>query len=175
MLLTIRRAATGEFPLVRRFYHELTDAMSGAAFSPGWKKDIYPSPEDLRTALAHGALYLGFLGQTLCSAMVLNHACNEGYRGVCWPTPAAPEELTVLHMLGVHPRFSRRGLAKEMVGFALRSAKTAGQKAVRLDVLKGNLPAECLYAGMGFQYVATVPMFYEDTGWTDYELYEYPL
>ena len=46
-------------------------------------------------------------------------------------------------------------------------------KAIRLDVLKGNLPAEKLYTGLGFKYLHTLKMFYEDTGWTDYELYEY--
>ena len=46
---------------------------------------------------------------------------------------------------------------------------------MRLDVLEGNVPAERLYEGFGFRYLATMPMFYEDTGWTNYELYEYPL
>ena len=46
-------------------------------------------------------------------------------------------------------------------------------KAVRLDVLKGNVPAERLYKGMGFHYVSTVKLFYEDTGRVDFELYEY--
>lgn len=42
-------------------------------------------------------------------------------------------------------------------------ARDRQQKVIRLDVLKGNLPAKKLY---------TLPMCYEDTGWTDYELYE---
>ena len=28
---------------------------------------------------------------------------------------------------------------------------------------------------LGFTYLHTLKMFYEDTGWTDYELYEYKL
>ena len=56
--------------------------------------------------------------------------------------------------------------------FAIEAAQAAGQKAIRLDVLAGNVPAERLYEGMGFRYLGTIPMFYEDTGWTDYELYE---
>ncbi|MDD5922530.1 MAG: hypothetical protein PUC44_05065 [Eubacteriales bacterium] len=49
------------------------------------------------------------------------------------------------------------------------------QKAVRLDVLAGNVPAEKLYEGLGFKYMDALKMYYEDTGWTDYELYEYVL
>ena len=36
-------------------------------------------------------------------------------------------------------------------------------KAVRLDVLKGNVPAEMLYTGLGFAFVDSIQMFYEDT------------
>ena len=60
-----------------------------------------------------------------------------------------------------------------MVQFAIDHARRHRQKAIRLDVLKGDLPVARLYAGMGFQYLHTLPMFYEDTGWTDYELFEY--
>lgn len=43
------------------------------------------------------------------------------------------------------------------------------------DVLGGNVPAERLYTGQGFARRGTVRMFYADTGWTDYGLYEYLL
>ena len=74
----------------------------------------------------------------------------------------------------MHPRFAGRGLAKELVDWALDFARSQGQEAVRLDVLKGNLPAERLYRGRGFCYVDTFRMYYDDTGWMDFELYEYP-
>ena len=45
-------------------------------------------------------------------------------------------------------------------------------KAIRLDVLKGNAPAERLYTSLGFVYVDTLKLFYEDTGRVDFELYE---
>ncbi len=76
-------------------------------------------------------------------------------------------------MLGVHGDFAGRGLAKEMMRFALELAKTAGMKAVRLDVLRGNVPAEKLYEGEGFTYVDTIKLFYEDTGRVDFKMYEY--
>ena len=42
-------------------------------------------------------------------------------------------------------------------------------------MLAGNLPAEKLYSDLGFKYMDTLEMYYEDTGWTAYELYEYIL
>ena len=70
------------------------------------------------------------------------------------------------------PDYQRRGLAKIMVQEAIRTAKSQEQVAVRLDVLNGNAPALGLYESCGFEYRGTVKMFYEDTGWTDYLLYE---
>ena len=55
------------------------------------------------------------------------------------------------------------------------SASARLTAALRLDVLGGNVPAERLYAGQGFERRGTVRMFYADTGWTDYGLYEYLL
>ncbi|MEF2647863.1 MAG: hypothetical protein ACLRRN_03680 [Oscillospiraceae bacterium] len=53
--------------------------------------------------------------------------------------------------------------------------RAQGCRALRLDVLGGNVPAERLYAVQGFARRGTVRMFYDDTGWTDYGLYEYLL
>lgn len=52
-------------------------------------------------------------------------------------------------------------------------ARQTGMHLMRLDVLKGNLPAEKLYPACGFRCVDTVTMYYGDTGWTDFEMYEY--
>jgi ribosomal protein S18 acetylase RimI-like enzyme len=61
------------------------------------------------------------------------------------------------------------------VQFAIDYASANNCKVIRLDVLNGNRNAERLYRSMGFQYVHTLPMFYEDTGWTNFDLYEYLL
>lgn len=51
-----------------------------------------------------------------------------------------------------------------MIRKVIEIAEKTGQKAVRLDVLNGNISAERLRLGHGFQYVDTLQMFYEDTG-----------
>ena len=106
---------------------------------------------------------------------MLNHQYNSEYRTVQWPTKAEDAEITVIHALGVHPAHTGKGIARQMVQFAVDFAREHQHKVIRLDVLKGNLRAEKLYTGMGFQYLHTLPMFYEDTGWTEFQLYEYRL
>lgn len=173
--MIIRAAAEEEFTTVRAFYHMMTDAMEHAPYSPGWKKGIYPSDEDLQDALRERTLFVGEEVGELVAVMVMNHACAEGYEKANWQVEATSDKVTVLHMLGIHPAYRGRGLAKELISWAITDAKQRGQKAIRLDVLEGNLPAERLYPTLGFQRMGTFLMYYPDTGWTNYVLYEYVL
>ena len=173
--LTIGKAGPERFREVRAFYHAVIDAADGSTDSVGWKKDVYPAPDYLKCSLQNGELWIVQDNGTIVGAMVLNHRYNDGYREIAWPTEADDSEITVIHALAVLPSYTGKGCAREMVRFALDLAGNNGHKAVRLDVLKGNVRAGRLYIGMGFRKVAALPMFYEDTGLTDFELYEYTL
>lgn len=74
-------AASNQYEEVRAFYHSLIDAMesSGSPYLPGWKKDIYPSPEFLMKSITCGELYIGCENHKIVSSMVLNQENNEGY------------------------------------------------------------------------------------------------
>ncbi len=172
--MEIRLANRGEYGLVKQFYDEIIDGMCASEFSPGWEKDVYPTQDFLRESIAHGEMVLGLQDGRIAAAMVLNHDCNDGYKQVTWGIDAPKDAVWMIHILGVHPDFSGRGLAKQMVRYAIDFAEGSA-KAIRLDVLAGNLPAERLYASMGFAYRGTVRMFYEDTGWTAFKLCEYIL
>ena len=173
--MIIKKADLDQYPAVRALYHSLIDAIAEIPNTVGWKKDIYPSPEFLTDSIRKGELFIVEEDGEIVGAMIMNHDCNEGYRAFQWPTEAEPEEISVIHALGVHPRHARKGYAKEMVEYAIKTAREDHQKVIRLDVLKGNVPAEKLYSGLGFQCLHTLTMFYEDTGWKEFELYEYQL
>ena len=81
----------------------------------------------------------------------------------------------MLHALGVAPDRQGQGVAGRVVSECLAAAREKGAACVRLDVLGGNEPAERLYLRAGFYFVAAKPMFYEDTGWTEYRMFEYVL
>lgn len=172
-MLKIEKCNLQTYSKVRLFYHSLIDEMKDSEFNIGWQKDIYPSPEFLQESIEQGNLYIGFEQNQIVAAMILNHECNDSYEKFQWPTKADKEEVMVIHALGVHPDYSGKGYAKQLVAFAIKAASENRQKVIRLDVLEGNIPAEKLYKNMGFAYLHTLPMYYEDTGWTNYELYEY--
>jgi len=173
--MKIIKAESDQFQDVRQFYFDVIDGIGDAGDSVGWKKDIYPAPEFLKDSIGNGELYIAEEEGTIVGAMALNHQSNDEYSKFDWPTKADDEEVTVIHALGILPSERGKGYAKQMVSFAIDLARKDNQKVIRLDVLKGNTGAKKLYSGMGFRYLHTLPMFYEDTGWTDFELYEYPL
>ena len=174
-MLDIRAARPDEFAAVQNFYHKLIDMMEGAEFHPRWEKYVYPSDGFLRSSLEHGELYVGMLGCEIAAAMVINGEGAEGYAGAPWRVSAADGEFYVIHALGVLPSHHGRGFARELVRAAIGEARAKGMKALRLDVLNGNVPAVRLYESEGFRLVSRVKLFYEDTGLTDFLLYEYAL
>ena len=171
--MEIKKATADQYQSVRQFYHRVIDGIATMPYGAGWIKNVYPAPEFLRESINNGELYVAMENGNIVSAMVLNHLGNESYGAYNWPTAAKESEVTVIHALGVDPENVGTGYGKKMVQFAIDSARQNRQKVIRLDVLKGNVPAEKLYSGMGFRYLHTMPMFYEDTGRTDFELYEY--
>lgn len=171
-MFEIRTANENEYPAVREFYHSLIDAMEYAEFRPGWEKDVYPTPDFLLDSIRNGELYVGVIDECIVSCMVLNHEYNDGYRKIKWSVDAEDADVLVIHALGVAPKFGRRGFAKDMVRKAFEAARRHRIKAIRLDVLQGNIPAVKAYTKMGFQHMGTVQMFYEDTGWTNFEMFE---
>jgi len=173
--MNIRKAEPSQYSEIRAFYHSLIDAVGSSTNSVGWKKDIYPAPEYLMKTISDGEFYIAVVSEKIAAVMILNHESNEEYQKFQWPTEAKPDEVTVIHALGVAPSHTGKGYAKMMVKFAIETARKNHQKVIRLDVLKGNAAAKQLYFRLGFQYLHTLPMFYEDTGWTDFELYEYRL
>ena len=173
--MDIERAGIGDFEKVRGFYHRLIDDMADSVFHPGWKKGIYPSDDLIRSSLEEGSLFVMRSSGDIISAMIMNHECNEGYAGAPWSLEASGDEVAMIHALGVLPAFSGHGIAKEMARKAISVAKGRGVRTVRLEVLRENLPAKRAYAAVGFRRVGDVSMFYENTGWTEFTLFEYLL
>lgn len=173
--MNIRKATVGEFGLVRAFYHEMTDWLDTAPYGPGWKKDIYPSPEDISSALENGELWVCEENSKYIASMIVNSRSQEEYALVEWGVDATQDEVLLIHALGVLPQYHGRGIASEMVRHAITLAKSQNKKAMRLDVLSGNLPAEKLYPKFDFRLVSELDVFYEDTGLARYKLYELAL
>ena len=111
----------------------------------------------------------------LCACVILNNQCNEGYYHCPWSITCDASEILVPHALAVNPRLQGKGIGKIVVENILNQAKIKHKKSVRLDVLGVCQAAEQLYINCGFQFVEAKNMFYEDTGWAEYKMFEWNL
>lgn len=173
--MIIEKVKSAEYDRVKAFYYAVIDGFEGMPYHPCWEKDIYPAPEQLKDLIEKGEMFVGTEDNEIICVMALNHDNNESYDNFDWPTKASKDDVYVIHMLATLPKYGKQGKAKEMVRYAIEKAKKENCKVIRLDVLKGNLPANKLYESFDFVKLATVPMYYPDTGWTDFELYELAL
>ena len=173
--MIIKIAEPNQLQKIKEFYYDVIDGIGDSQDSVGWKKDIYPNPEFLRNSIDNGELFVAMEDDAIIGAMIMNHQFNDEYKQCRWLTQAEDGDVTIIHALAVHPSHKKKGYARQMVQFAIDYTRENKQKAIRIDVLPRNHSAKKLYTGMGFQYVQTLRSFYEDIGWTDFELYEYPL
>lgn len=173
--MSFERADAMEFERIKEFYWNLIDAMRDQNDRIGWKKGIYPTDEFLRESLSKGELFTLKDNGILYGCVILNSECNEGYQGLPWSIDCQEEDVFVPHALAVDPAQQGKGLGAKIVHEIFRYAREQHKKAVRLDILGTNVMAERLYTKCGFQFVEAKNMFYEDTGWTEYKMYEYNL
>lgn len=174
--LTLRAARVDDTERVLDFYTQMIDQMAGTDFDVLWKHGVHPSPEFLRASVAAGEVHLGTLADgSLACALVMNHEGAEGYERVPWPTPAAPGEALVLHVVATLPACHGRGFAKLLVDAAIRAAREQGARALRLDTFTTNVRGQGLYEKCGFTRVGTFPVHYDDLGTVDLIMYEFAL
>lgn len=173
--MNIRKAKKVELNKVVEFYHQLIDDMQDDPYHPAWEKDIYPTSSYLKESISDGELFIMTDDNKIIASVVLNHKHVEQYNDATWLVDAASSELLVIHLLGIGKDYQKKGLAKELVNFAINFAKENKLKTIRLDAMKVNLPAQRLYTGMGFKFIAEMTIFYEDTRLAEFLLYEYPL
>ncbi|MCL2866454.1 MAG: GNAT family N-acetyltransferase [Clostridia bacterium] len=171
-MLTIKTAEINDYPVTERFYTDLIESMRDAEFKPDWVMGIYPTEQLLRQAIQEQTLYLAYQQGTLVGAMVMNDNCEPEYEKVNWLTDCTKNEVRYIHLLGVSPAYHGKGIAKQMVAYAMELCRKNKIKSIRLDVLCKNIPAARLYESMGFRHIETIKMYYEDTGLTDFLLYE---
>lgn len=153
------------------FYRQIIDQLHKRDSVVKWSMDVYPTEQDIATALEAGEMHAGTLdGRIVCSFRLGGN--DETYDRFDWPTEAAPEEVSVIHLLAVDDDFAGRGFATRLVAYAVGISRKMGKKVIRLDVLKGNTPAEKLYLKCGFSFVTEQKIFYEDTGLMDFRMFE---
>ena len=173
--MIFQKAHSNDFERIKSFYWDLIDEMQDQNDVIGWKKSIYTHGRVPAGESAAGELFTLEEDGQLYACTVLNSESNEGYAGTPWSLNCRDDEVLIPHALGVRPAQQGKGVGQRVVEEILQYARVNGKKAVRLDILGQNAVAEKLYTKCGIQFVQAKTMFYEDTGWTEFKMYEFNL
>lgn len=102
--------------------------------------------------------------------MIANGEKVDGYADAPWQIDS--DEVIVLHVLAVHPKYRGKGLAGRLMENIIELERNAGKKALRLDVIENNTTAEKLYQKLDFRYIQTETLYYDVVGEMTFKLYE---
>lgn len=108
----------------------------------------------------------------LIGAVALAKSQPEDYRKVRWTVDARDDEVAVAHLLAIRPQYQGQGYATAVLQELVKLAKKLGKKALRLDAIGTNKPAQRLYDKFGFTNCGTEQLYYESTGLTKFVFYE---
>ena len=157
---------------ISKLYDDVCDYLCEHENYPGWKKGIYPTKDDANEGTKESSLYIVKDKNKIVGSVILRHKPEEGYKNVDWVLESNYDKIYVIYTLAVHPNYMRLGIGKKLLDFAEEIAREEGCISLRLDVVKGNIPAESLYQKCGYKYVGTTSLGYENYGLPWYNLYE---
>ena len=147
----IRLATRQDIDAIEDSYLRLLAHEAATQSYTNWKPGIYPTRQDAQGALDKGTLYVLEEDGRVRASMILNQHQAEAYAEMPWQYPAEPSQVLVIHTLTMAPEMSGRGYGTRMVCFAMEEARRRGCTVMRLDTYVGNLPAQRLYAKLGFR------------------------
>ncbi len=146
--MTIKLCTKNDISTVTEFYDSVTLHLTQTVNYPKWTYKVYPSAESVTTCVNNGVQYACFDGDRVVGAFVMHFdVIGEYLTENCWQTKG---KYLTIHTLATHYNYAQRGIASQMVRYAISYARQHGCCSVRLDVVPTNTPACRLYLKHGF-------------------------
>lgn len=174
--LHVRKATMDDMDAVMGFYTSMIDEMQGTDFDILWKHDVHPTHAFLRESVECGRMMIGIAEDgCIACALVVDHEAAPGYEGVPWQVDAPAEQVGIVHAVATRPAYHGRGFAKALMRGAIEAGRAEGLRSLRLDTFIDNVRSHGLYEGIGFVNHGAWPVFYDDLGTIDLDMFEYVL
>ena len=151
--MQIRKCREADVAATGAFYDDVVLWLDHHINYPKWMYKIYPSESWVKQMTEAGEQYICVDGKKIVGAFVLNADPQGNYRKGNWSLDLPDGAYMVLHALAISPELQERGLGVEVVRFCTEKAKADSYRAIRLDIVPGNIPAKKLYEKTGFRYV----------------------
>ena len=151
--MQIRKCQKSELPLAWDFYDRTIDWLKENDNLPKWEHGIHPTHKYIKDMVESGSQYICCEDDSLIGAFVLNDDPEGAYQKGSWSRVIPEGEYLVIHALAISNDHQGHGIGSRVISFCIDVAKSGDFKAVRLDLVPGNVPAQKLYEKNGFTYV----------------------
>ena len=111
-------------------------------------------------------------GEEIAGMAVIVMRQGDEYSGITWKDNLPSDEVAAVHLLAVCPDHRGKSLGVKILEEAMEIALRNGKKALRLEVLKSNVPAQRMYDKAGFVFRGEQRLYAENTGMMDFLYYE---
>ena len=165
----------GDFAVVREKYIEVIEHTRDMNIHARWIYGQHPTDAMIQSYIDGQEMYLFMDGQNVAGMTAITMYQGEDYHAVIWSQNLKDDEVASLHIFTVTPEYQGKGISKRMMAEIISLVIKKGKKAIRLDALASNSPAQHMYEKLGFEYRGKRNLYAENTGWTDFLYYELPL
>lgn len=169
------QAVQSDFEKVKAAYIEIINHTPGMDRYARWEYGKHPTDESIKAYIDAGNMYMFMDGEIVVGVVAITFVQGDDYHPVKWQISAKDDEVVVLHLLGITPKYHGAGVGRKMLQEVWKIASEKKMKACRVDTLASNIPAQKFYERLGFVYCGKQHWYADNTGWTDFYLYEYEL
>lgn len=163
---------TNDFEIVKSKYIDVIDHTPDIKQHVHWVYGKHPSDELLKSYIEKGEMYCLMDGHEIAGMTAITMYQGEDYECISWQEDLPSDQVAVIHLLAICPAYRGKALGMVILDEAMELALRKGKKALRLDVLKDNLPAWKMYERANFSYRGMQRLYAENTGMLDFMYYE---
>ena len=134
-----------DFEAVKNIYIDVIENTPLIERYARWVYGKHPTDEQIKAYIERDEMY--FLMDEDDAAGVVAISMNQGaeYEKIVWRDKLPNDRVATVHLLAVSPSYQGRSLGIKLLEEAMKIAVRNGKKALRLDALKTNLPAQRIY------------------------------
>ena len=153
----IRKATEKDIKAIAAIYEDIHTEEEAGRLTIGWERGVYPTEATAADSIAKGDMFVCERDGQVVAAAKINKEQVDAYYGAPWESPAADEDIMVLHTLVVSPSVQTSGIGKEFVKFYEEYALENGCPYLRMDTNERNERARGFYKKTGYKEIAIVP------------------
>ena len=168
----MRLVQTDNLEFLRKKYIEVIEQTPDFMRNVRWIYGQHPKDEMIQDYMDNGEMYALMNGNEIAGMVAVVMHQDDNYKAVPWQVDLRNDEVATIHILAICPEYQGRLLGIQLINQIEKLSKNNGKKAVRLDVLKSNIPARKMYERAGYSLRGEQKLYAENTGITDFLFYE---